>query len=215
MCQIRKELVAENAKIGQKDPSLVNVEGDTCYNNPNFKSDATPFQAETIAVSTMCENNSKNKQIVGVLVANKLCRTSSMLRNKGQHIQCPNHRGHCSANVSEREQIGDEGKYNKVLGDLISQDIKIANFTCDGDSRAFQGVRNSNGHNVGHLRDLRHLGNSLKHELNKAFSLRACSRVIPSLISGIDSLSRSKLGVWLSLKLPTVNTRVTSTFLRG
>ncbi|KAH3847051.1 hypothetical protein DPMN_089363 [Dreissena polymorpha] len=73
----------------------------------------------------MCENNTKKKQIVGVLVANKLCRSSSMLRNKGQSVQCPNHRGHCSANVSEREPIGDEGKYNKVLGDLISQDIKI------------------------------------------------------------------------------------------
>ncbi|KAH3774675.1 hypothetical protein DPMN_176061 [Dreissena polymorpha] len=168
MSQIRKNLVAQNAKIGQKDPLLVNVEGDTCYNNPIFKSDATPFQAGTIAISTMCENNTKNKHIVGVLVSNKLCRTASMLRNKGQPVQCPNHRGNCSANLSEREPIGDEGKYNKVLGDLISQDIKVSNFTCDGDSRAFQGVRNSHGHNVGHLRDLRHLGNSLKRELNKA-----------------------------------------------
>ncbi|KAH3773759.1 hypothetical protein DPMN_175128 [Dreissena polymorpha] len=168
MCDIRKNLVAENAKIGQQDPTLVNVEGDTCYNNPIFKSDAIPFQAGTIAISTMCENNTKNKQNVGVLVSNKLCRTSSMLRNKGQPVQCPNHRGHCTANVSERESIGDKGKYNEVLGDLISHDIKISNFTCDGDSRAIQGVRKSHGHNVGHLRDLRHLGNSLKRELNKA-----------------------------------------------
>ncbi|KAH3793376.1 hypothetical protein DPMN_146884 [Dreissena polymorpha] len=168
MCQIRKDLVAENAKIGQNDPYLVNVKGDTCYNNPIFKNDATPFQAGTIAISTMCENNTKNKKIEGVLVSNKLCRTSSMLRNKGQPVQCPNHRENCSANVSERDSIGNEGKYNKVLGELISQDIKISYFTCDGNSRAFQGVRNSHGHNVGHLKDLRHLGNSLKRELNKA-----------------------------------------------
>ncbi|KAH3709712.1 hypothetical protein DPMN_069175 [Dreissena polymorpha] len=166
MCDIRKNLMAENAKI---DPILVNVEGDTCYNNPIFKSDATPFQAGTIAISTMCENNTKNKQIVGVLVSNKLCRTSSMPRNKGQPVQCHNHRGHYTANVSERNSIVDEGKYNEVLEDLISQDIKISNFTCDGDSRAIQGgVQKSHGHNVGHLRDLRHLGNSLKRDLNKA-----------------------------------------------
>ncbi|KAH3823283.1 hypothetical protein DPMN_125082 [Dreissena polymorpha] len=166
MCDIRKNMVAKNAKIGQRDPILVNVQEDTCYNNPIFKSDATPFQAGTITISTMCENNTKNKQIVGVFVSNKLCRTSSMLRNKGQPVQCPNHRGHCTANVSERESIDDEVKYNEVLGDLISQDIKISNFTCNGDSRAIQGVRKSHGHNVGHLRDLRHLGNSLKRELN-------------------------------------------------
>ncbi|KAH3882153.1 hypothetical protein DPMN_006084 [Dreissena polymorpha] len=105
MCDIRKNLVAENAKIGQQDPFLVNVEGDTCYNNPIFKSDATPFQAETIAISTMCKNNTKDKQIVGVLVSNKLCRTSSMSRNKGQPVQCPNHWGHCTANVSQRESM--------------------------------------------------------------------------------------------------------------
>ncbi|KAH3801301.1 hypothetical protein DPMN_154949 [Dreissena polymorpha] len=43
-------------------------------------------------------------------------------------------------------------------------DIKIANFTCDGDSRAFQGVSRSQSHRVGHLKDLRHLGTSLKRE---------------------------------------------------
>ncbi|KAH3793725.1 hypothetical protein DPMN_147243 [Dreissena polymorpha] len=45
MAAVRKNLVAENAQIGQKDASMVNVEGDTCYNNPIFNSDATPFQA--------------------------------------------------------------------------------------------------------------------------------------------------------------------------
>ncbi|KAH3706738.1 hypothetical protein DPMN_066126 [Dreissena polymorpha] len=117
---------------------MVNVKGDTCYNNPIFKSDATPFQAGTIAVTTMCENNTKNKQILGVHVANKLCRAAAVLRNKGKQVECPNYRGHCSASVSEREQIGNEGKWNRSLSTQISQDIKIANFTCDGDSRAFQ-----------------------------------------------------------------------------
>ncbi|KAH3863421.1 hypothetical protein DPMN_026409 [Dreissena polymorpha] len=61
MAAVRKNLVDENAQIGQKDASMVNVEGDTCYNNPIFNSDATPFQAGTIAITTMCENNTKKQ----------------------------------------------------------------------------------------------------------------------------------------------------------
>ncbi|KAH3779627.1 hypothetical protein DPMN_157431 [Dreissena polymorpha] len=116
----------------------------------------------------MCDNNTKNKQILGVHVANKLSRAASVLRNKGKQVECPNHRGHCSENVLEHEQIGDEGKWSRALSTQISQDIKIANFTCDGDSRAFQGVSSSQSHRVGHLKDLRHLGNSMKREINKA-----------------------------------------------
>jgi len=70
MHEQRFSLVKENAQIGQKDAKTVNVEGDTCYNNPMFNSDSTPFQAGSIATTTFCENNTKAKKIVGVHIAN-------------------------------------------------------------------------------------------------------------------------------------------------
>jgi hypothetical protein len=66
----KTKLVAESATFWQKDPSKVNDEGDTCYNNPMFKSDATSFQAGTMTVSILWENNTKHKLIVGLQVAN-------------------------------------------------------------------------------------------------------------------------------------------------
>ena len=101
MHEIRQDIIEGNAKIGQQNPKNVNVEGDSCYNNPMFNSDATPFQAGTIATTTFCENNTKGKQIVGVNIASKLCVIGSKLRNKGLKVECSNHRGHCSANMSK------------------------------------------------------------------------------------------------------------------
>lgn len=62
MHDIRQNLREENEKCGHKDASKVNVEGDSCYNNPLFNSDTTPFQAGTIVTTTMCENNTKEKK---------------------------------------------------------------------------------------------------------------------------------------------------------
>jgi len=75
-------------KFWQKDPSKVNDEGDTCYNNPMFKSDATSFQAGTMTVSILWENNTKHKLIVGLQVAYQLRCTAYMLRNKDKPVKC-------------------------------------------------------------------------------------------------------------------------------
>jgi hypothetical protein len=69
---------------------------------------AAPFQAGTQVVQTMCENNTKNKQIVSVFLGNKLCNVASRLRNKGIAVKCPNHNGHCTANLAEDAVIGFE-----------------------------------------------------------------------------------------------------------
>jgi len=168
MRQIRRTLVYENSRVGQKDPHMFNVEGDSCYNNPIFNSEATPFQAGTVVTTTFCENNTKNKKVLGVHVGSKLCTIGAKLRNKGSNVLCPNHRGHCTANIPQNQAIGDEGQWNTRVASEISTEVKIANFTCDGDSKGFKGVETSQKHTVGHLKDLRHLGNSLRRELNKA-----------------------------------------------
>ncbi|KAH3729160.1 hypothetical protein DPMN_055124 [Dreissena polymorpha] len=70
--QIKTKLVAESAKFCQKDPSNVNDEGDTRYNNPMFKLDATSSQAGTMTVT----------------VANQLSCAAYMLRNKDKPVEC-------------------------------------------------------------------------------------------------------------------------------
>ena len=84
----KTKLVAESATFWQKDPSKVNDEGDTCYNNPMFKSDATSFQAGTMTVSILWENNTKHKLIVGLQVAYQLRCTAYMPRNKDKPVKC-------------------------------------------------------------------------------------------------------------------------------
>ena len=51
MHDIREKIKQDNRLCGLKDGTKVNVEGDTCYNNPLFNSgEHTPFQGGTIAL---------------------------------------------------------------------------------------------------------------------------------------------------------------------
>ncbi|WAR15436.1 hypothetical protein MAR_005541 [Mya arenaria] len=149
MVKIKQSVVSSNNKIGQEIPQMINVEADSCYNNPIFKTDSTPFQGGTIVTTTI-------KKILGVYVGSKLCKITSELRNKVETIECPNHRGHCTSNLKPDEAIGSEGKWSEVVASSMSKDIKIANFTCDGDSRSYAGVCKGQKHKIGHLKDLRH-----------------------------------------------------------
>ena len=108
------------------------------------------------------------KKIIGVHVANKLCNTASRLRNKDIVVSCPNHSGHCTANVQEDEPIGQENKWNETVAKQITQDLDIAYYTGDGDSKGHVGVDKSQNMPVFHLKDLRHLANSIKREIYKA-----------------------------------------------
>ena len=168
MREQRVTLVKENAMIGQKNAQTVNVEGDSCYNNPMFNSDSTPFQAGSIATTTFCENNTKDKKIIGVHIANKLCTIGARLRNKGNDVVCPNHSGHCSANVSESDPIGNEGRWSEIVARNISNEVQVTGYTGDGDSRSHAGVSKASKHTILHFKDIRHLGNSLKRAVYAA-----------------------------------------------
>ena len=113
MKKIRQTIVEENEMCGLSDPSLVNVESDARYNNPIYNSGTTPFQAGTQVVQTMIENNTRNKKIVSLFTGNKLCSVASRLRGKGIEVVCPNHEGHCTANLAEDATIGNEAEYSK------------------------------------------------------------------------------------------------------
>jgi hypothetical protein len=172
MKEIRETIVEENEMCGFENPNLVNVESDARYNNPIYSSGVTPFQAGTQVVQTMCENNTKNKKIVSVFLGNKLCNVASRLRNKGIAVKCPNHNGHCTANLAEDAVIGNETEYSRQCTTELNDTLKIANITTDGDSKSFNGVNNTQGKGATQLRDIRHLSNSMKSAVhNCTFSL--------------------------------------------
>lgn len=86
MHEIRDTIARENELCGNKNSHKVCVEGDSCYNNPLFNSDSTPFQAGTIVTTTMYENNTSNKQMIGAFVGSKLCQIGSRLNNQGKDV---------------------------------------------------------------------------------------------------------------------------------
>ena len=167
MKQKRQALRAENKAIGQKQPNLVNIEGDSCYNNKQFNSDNTPFQAGTIVATTMVENNTRKKEILGVTVESKLCTVASRLRNSGKYVKCPNHDGPCTATISGSDSIGDEARWNSTVTSEINNDLTIDNYTGDGDSKGHSGVDNGQPTPAKHLKDIRHLSNSMRRQINK------------------------------------------------
>lgn len=183
MQDIRKKLVEENRICGLSDEKLVRVESDCRYNNPLINSGTTPFQAGTQVVCTMSENNTSAKQIVSLFTGNKLCSVAARLKGKGFKIVCPNHEGVCTANIAEDASIGNEGAYSSWCATEVSDYLKISHITTDGDSRAFQGVKQVHGTNVEALRDVRHLSASMKRAITRCtFS--------PSLFAGTNKLNQ-------------------------
>lgn len=168
---IRESIVVENELVGYSNPRLVNVETDARYNNPLYNSDATAFQAGTQVVQTMAENNTKSKRIISVYTGNKLCLVASRLRNKGENVECPNHTGHCTANLTEQFAIGNESEHTKHCTLEINDSLQIDHLTSDGDSKALNGVKKAQHSKVKALRDVRHLANSMKRAVqNCTFS---------------------------------------------
>jgi hypothetical protein len=168
MALIREDIKKQNAVCGHKNPVKVNVEGDSCYNNPIFQADSTPFQAGTIVTTTFCENNTNSKKIIGLSVQVKICQVASELRNKGNDVMCPNHKGHCSATIEETDAIGNEARWNESVTRQINQTLSIHSFCGDGDSKGHSGVDKGQQSSVIHLKDLRHMANSMRRQINKA-----------------------------------------------
>ena len=169
MAQRLRSLVNLTHKAsGQNDIASIMAEGDARYNNglrtAKFK---TPFQPATQMAYTITENATTNKNVVAVVCKNKLCKTADILRSKGKAVTCPNHPGHCSANLQPTDSIGDEESWAKQgFQEMFCQNptLAINYFTSDGDSRAFKGLKDAqSSHNniePTNLRDPRHFSNS-------------------------------------------------------
>ena len=158
------------------DPySPINAESDVQYNNPIYASKDGTFQAATQATTTIIEDCTPSKQIIGVFTANKLCRKGQALNRKGNKVQCPNH-SDCTQNVEKDAVIGDEGKWTKnAYKDIVNTGVRIKHLTTDGDSAAAKSVAKFNMDNnlnsVTNLKDTRHLGEAMRRNiLNTSFS---------------------------------------------
>ncbi|CAC5384673.1 unnamed protein product [Mytilus coruscus] len=169
----------KNPDVVDKYLQAANNCTDACPN----KVGTTPFQAGTQVVCTMSENNTSAKQIVSLFTGNKLCCVAARLKGKGLKIVCPNHEGVCTAYIAEDASIGNEGAYSSWCATEVSDYLKISHITTDGDSRAFQGVKQVHGTNVEALRDVRHLSASMKRAITRCtFS--------PNLFSGTNKFNQ-------------------------
>ena len=162
-------------KIGQESVAPIVIEGDCRYNNPLATSTGkTPYQPATQAVYTISENVTSQKQVIGIACKNKLCKKAETLQKSDNNITCPNHTGHCSANLKAGDSIGDEGLWvSDIFSDMFKKHptLAIKYFTTDGDSRAFSGLQNIQGEastvKPQQMRDTRHLSENMRHAVKK------------------------------------------------
>jgi len=178
MQQRRANLRDMNVAKGLDADTPVAVESDCRYNNPlNSGAGKTPFQPGTQVVNTFCENLSPEKEIIALNIKNKLCKTAQLLKNRGERVTCPNHPGHCSANISMDTSIGDEYTWCQEGLEEMSKDtdpLKINWLTTDLDSRAGEALKNmssQSGLESINLKCTRHLSQSQRRRAsNMKFS---------------------------------------------
>jgi hypothetical protein len=164
MTQHRTDLAKIQEYRGKKDEPIP-VEGDGRYNNSLWSGGGkTPFQPATQTVYTMVENVTTDKKIISVYTGNKLCQQASRLKEQGQNVICPNHKGKCTANLKKFDSIGDENRALRHILDDIKSEVIVGAFTADGDSQAHKAL----GPNCRVYRDTRHLGQSLKRQIERA-----------------------------------------------
>ena len=162
-------------KVGTQTLAPITVEGDARYNNPLGSSTGkTPYQPATQSVYTICENVTPQKQVIGLACKNKLCKKAESLRQKGESVTCPNHRGHCSANMKPEDSIGNEGLWaHEIFTKMFKgrPSLAIKYFTTDGDSRAFTGLQTVQSEVspviAQQMRDPRHLTENMRNALKK------------------------------------------------
>lgn len=165
MRDIRGKLSRLAHSVGKE---TIGIEGDCRYNNSLHSGGGkTLFQPATQATYTMCENFTTEKKIISVTNANKLCRSASVLRGKGESVECPKHSGVCTANISPSHVIGDEKQWaDNCLTEMANDKIplKFDAFTSDGDSRAFMAV-SAKHPNAEQYRDPNHLAKGQRRAL--------------------------------------------------
>ena len=133
----------------------VSAEGDTRYNNP-IGNPNTPMQYASQAVFSMFENMTREKKVIAVQTASKLCLQGTRLIRQQKKPLCPNHPG-CTATISQTQSIGMENLYAEDAAKVLKKDgVKLKTITTDGDSKIVNGIRKVYGSSVESLKDAIH-----------------------------------------------------------
>lgn len=108
MANIRTDLRRINKMRGLAPDAPIMIEMDARYNNPIYSGlGNTPYQAATQATHVTCEQSTSQKQVIAVNIKSKLCQQARRHEIKtGREVKCPEHPGHCSANLAEDAVIG-------------------------------------------------------------------------------------------------------------
>ena len=126
--------------LKEKFTADIDVTIDTRYNNPIFSAH-TPFQGGTQATTTLVEEVSGNRKVIGVITSSKLCTTGKRMRKLDKTIQCPGHFG-CTANLKAHESIGNEAKYAEQAATLLKDDnFNLRYAGLDGDGKQKKGIK--------------------------------------------------------------------------
>lgn len=151
-----------NRLKGNKDGFA--AEADSMYNiGLREGGGRTLTQPATICITTISENVTKSKKVVGSNLANKHCAIADALRVKGDKVVCPNHKGKCTQTIEKEGIIGDESRnveaaYRSMQKHSVNP---VTSITTDGDSRSAEAISKVNAE-MGFkppvkLRDTRHL----------------------------------------------------------
>jgi hypothetical protein len=138
-CQRVKDI---NRMRGLPETSPINVSIDVRYNSNVIAARGKMGQNASQAIATCIENQTDQKQIIGISMGNKLCQKGASLRSKGIGVACPGHPG-CSANQKSVVPFS-EHELGKNLGtDLARQGVRVRYATTDGDARSAEGVKSA------------------------------------------------------------------------
>lgn len=165
----RKSLHNLQKSKGLQPEAPIRAEGDGRYNNKvNSGGGMNPFQAGTQQSYVLCENETRQKQVISVSTHSKLCHKGQLLRAQGIDVVCPGGHDGCTANLDMAATIGDEGRAVAACLDSMKDDnnINIGVFTSDGDSQAPNEIKRHQPHiEVDTARDPRHFKQTHKHNM--------------------------------------------------
>ena len=108
MRTIRDSLRRNNQQKGLPANAGINMAVDARYNNRIYSNSGnSPFQAGTQATQLYVEHETPGRKIINVVTKNKLCQTARIDAHTRKHeVTCPDHPGHCSANLQQHAVIG-------------------------------------------------------------------------------------------------------------
>ena len=105
-----------NSLRGLPDQSPINISLDGRYNSNTIASRHKMGQNASQAIGTCIENQTGEKQIIGLHLANKLCHSGALLRSKGFKVKCPGHKGVSFTPVKRR--------VNPIIFQLVLKFVK-------------------------------------------------------------------------------------------